>query len=382
MSQRGSIHRRGDSWTVRWRTETADGRKQHSKGGFRTKKEAQEFLTDTMAAIRGGVFSEPTKVTLGEFLTQRWLPARKLSLRPSTWSSYEVAINRHVLPQLGGVQMQQLSPDRLDRFYADLSAAGLAPKTVRNIHVMIHKALHDAVRKNLVPRNAAEAADPPKLTRSSRSDMSTWTPEQLRDFFAGIAHHRLAAAYLLAATTGMRRGEVLGLRWADVDFTARHLHVRQTILSVSYELTYGSPRHSGVNARSRSTPKPSELCAPIASPSSERWMCSEPGTGTRTSCSHARTAPRSPRLLLADLRPDREAARSPEDPVARPPPHPRHARPQGRRADQGHVGSARPRNDSFHDGHLHPRHPRHRARSRRADRADRVQRNQRPRTIG
>lgn len=242
MSQRGSIHRRGDSWTVRWRTETADGRKQHSKGGFRTKKEAQEFLTDTMAAIRGGVFSEPTKVTLGEFLTQRWLPGRKLSLRPSTWSSYEVAINRHVLPHLGGVQIQQLSPDRLDRFYADLSATGLAPKTVRNIHVMLHKALHDAMRKNLVPRNAAEAADPPKLTRSSRSDMSTWTPEQLRDFFAGIAHHRLAAAYLLAATTGMRRGEVLGLRWADVDFIARHLHVRQTILSVNYELTYGRPK--------------------------------------------------------------------------------------------------------------------------------------------
>jgi integrase len=116
MSQRGSIQRRGDSWTVRSRTETSEGRKQHSKGGFRTKKEAQEFLTDTMAAIRGGVFSEPTKVTLGEFLIQRWLPARKLSLRPSTWSSYEVAINRHVLPHLGGVQIQQLSPDRLDRF--------------------------------------------------------------------------------------------------------------------------------------------------------------------------------------------------------------------------------------------------------------------------
>lgn len=107
---------------------------------------------------------------------------------------------------------------------------------------MLHKALHDAVRKNLVPRNAAEAADPPKLTRSSRSDMSTWTPERLRDFFTGIAHHRLAAAYLLAATTGMRRGEVLGLRWVDVDFTPRHLHVRQTIISVNYELTYGRPK--------------------------------------------------------------------------------------------------------------------------------------------
>ena len=242
MSQRGSIHRRGDSWTVRWRTETADGRKQHSKGGFRTKKEAQEFLTDTMAAIRGGVFSEPTKVTLGEFLIQRWLPARKLSLRPSTWSSYEVAINRHVLPHLGGVQIQQLSPDRLDRFYADLSATGLAPKTVRNIHVMLHKALHDAMRKNLVPRNAAQAADPPRLSGTSQHAMRTWSPEQLRGFFDGIATHRLAAGYLLAATTGMRRGEVLGLRWSDLDFDERHLHVRQTVLSVNYELTIGHPK--------------------------------------------------------------------------------------------------------------------------------------------
>ena len=242
MSQRGSIHRRGDSWTVRWRTETGEGRKQHSKGGFRTKKEAQEFLTETMAAIRGGVFTEPTKVTVGEFLLERWLPARKLTLRPSTWASYERAIDCHVIPHLGPIQIQQLSPDRLDRFYADLSGAGLAPKTVRNIHVMLHKALHDAVRKNLVPRNVATAADPPKLTQSTRTLMTTWTPEQLRTFFAGIEHHRLATAYLLAATTGMRRGEVLGLRWSDVDFAARHLHVRQTILSVNYEITVGRPK--------------------------------------------------------------------------------------------------------------------------------------------
>lgn len=242
MSQRGSIHRRGDTWTVRWRTETGDGRKQHSKGGFRTKKEAQEFLTEAMAAIRGGVFSEPTKVTVGEFLLERWLPARKLAVRASTWASYDTAINRHVIPHLGPIQIQQLSPDRLDRFYADLSAAGLAPKTVRNVHVMLHKALHDAVRKNLVPRNVAAAADPPKLTRSARSEMATWTPEQLRAFFTGITSHRLAAAYVLAATTGMRRGEVLGLRWSDVDLDARHLHVRQTILSVNYHVTLGRPK--------------------------------------------------------------------------------------------------------------------------------------------
>ncbi|MCZ7537305.1 MAG: site-specific integrase [Acidimicrobiia bacterium] len=242
MSQRGSIHRRGDTWTVRWRTDTAEGRKHHSKGGFRTKKEAQDFLTDVMAALRGGVFAEPTKVTVGDFLTERWLPARQLSLRPSTYASYQTAINCHVVPELGHIQIQQLSPDRLDRFYADLVASGLSAKTVRNIHALLHKALRDAVRKNLVPRNAADAADPPKLARANGEEMKTWTPAQLRVFFDGIAGHRLAPAYLLAATTGMRRGEVLGVRWRDISFPARRLHVRQTILSVNYQVTVGQPK--------------------------------------------------------------------------------------------------------------------------------------------
>lgn len=107
---------------------------------------------------------------------------------------------------------------------------------------MIHKALHDAVRKNLVPRNVAEAADPPKLNRADRDEMRTWTAAHLREFFAGIAEHRLAPAYLLAATTGMRRGEILGLRWRDVDLEQRRLQVNQTVLSVSYEIVYGGPK--------------------------------------------------------------------------------------------------------------------------------------------
>lgn len=242
MSQRGSIHRRGETWTVYWRTDTTDGRKQHAKGGFRTKRDAAVFLNETMAAIRGGVFSEPTKISFGEYLTERWLPAQRMSLRPSTYASYRAAITLHVVPDLGHIPIQQLSPDRLDQLYAALVVGGLSAKTVRNVHVMIHKSLHDAVRKNLVPRNVADAADPPKLNRADRDEMKTWTPAQLRVFFGGIAHHRLAAAYVLAATTGMRRGEVLGVRWRDVDFKARRLHVRQTILSVEYKLTFGRPK--------------------------------------------------------------------------------------------------------------------------------------------
>lgn len=241
-SQRGGIYRRGNTWTAFWRTDTAEGRKQHTKGGFRAKKDAQHFLNETMAAIQGGTFSEPTKVTFGEFLTMRWLPTRRMAVRESTYASYRGLVERHVIPELGHIPIQQLSPDRLDRFYADLVAKMLSAKTVRNIHVLVHRALRDAVRKNLIPRNVADAADPPKLNRANRDEMKTWNPGPLRAFFEGIAEHRLAAAYILAATTGMRRGEVLGVRWRDIDFEARRLHVRQTVLSVEYRLTYGRPK--------------------------------------------------------------------------------------------------------------------------------------------
>ena len=242
MSQRGGVYRRGTTWTVFWRTDAADGRKQHTKGGFRTKKEAQQFLTETLAAIQQGVFREPSKVTFGEFLVERWLPAREQALRPSTFATYRGLVERQILPGLGGVQIQQLTPDHLDRFYADLVALDLSPKTVRNVHVLVHRVLKDAMRKNLVPRTVADAADPPKLNRADRDEMKTWTPDELRQFFTGIADHRLAPAYVLAATTGMRRGEVLGVRWRDIDFTARRLHVQQTVLSVEYKLTFGRPK--------------------------------------------------------------------------------------------------------------------------------------------
>jgi len=241
MSQRGSVHRRGDVWIAYWRIDTAKGRKQHTRS-FRTKKEAQKFLNDTVTDIRDGLFSEPSKVTFGEFLTERWLPTKQMAVRASTYASYRAMVERHVQPALGQIPIQQLTADRLDRFYADLVAKALATKTIRNIHVLVHRALRDAVRKNLIPRNVADAADPPKLNRANRAEMQTWTPDQLRAFFEGIASHRLAAAYILAATTGMRRGEVLGVRWRDIDFKTRRLHVQQTVLSVEYQITIGRPK--------------------------------------------------------------------------------------------------------------------------------------------
>ncbi len=107
---------------------------------------------------------------------------------------------------------------------------------------MVRKALSDAVRWGLVSRNAAELADPPKLRQSGDADMTTWTASELRSFLGGVGDHRLYAAWHLAASTGMRRGELLGARWSDLDFGAARLSVRQTVISVDYKIVLSTPK--------------------------------------------------------------------------------------------------------------------------------------------
>jgi integrase len=251
MSQGGHIRKRGQSWTAYYFVSDASAeRRQRSKGGFRTKSEAQAYLTSTLAGLHAGTYTEPSRLTVGAYLTDRWLPAIRASIRPSTWSNYRRNIDNHIVPELGEVLLQKLTADQLDRFYADKLAGGrtdgrnggLAPKTVRGLHTLLHKALRDAERKHLVSRNVADAADPPRLRQAGSVEMRTWTAAELRSFIDGVADHRLAAAWFLAATTGMRRGEVLGLRWQDVDLEHGRLAVRQTVLSIAYELVMGTPK--------------------------------------------------------------------------------------------------------------------------------------------
>ena len=165
----------------------------------------------------------PSRTTFGAFLTETWLPAQRQRLRPSIFDDYDQRIHRHILPRLGRIEMQDLHALMLDQLYADLlrqvgpRGRPLAAKTVRNVHVIVRKALRDASRKRLVSRNVALDADPPKVIGLRERGLTVWSPEELTAFLTGIARHRLAPAFHLAASTGMRRGEVLGVRWCDVD---------------------------------------------------------------------------------------------------------------------------------------------------------------------
>lgn len=149
----------------------------------------------------------------------------------------------HVVPYIGNIPLQKLTPDDLDGLYDLLltsgrrngGGGGLSPKMVRNIHNMLRKALADACRKGTLQRNVATLADPPKPGRDTA--MRFWTPQQLRQFLDEITDHRLAPAFVVAAHTGMRRGEVLGLAWRDLDLDAARLSVRQAVITVEYQVT-------------------------------------------------------------------------------------------------------------------------------------------------
>jgi integrase len=183
-----------------------------------------------------GQWKDPEKISVGAYLTERWLPGQKGRLRATTLASYEQLICSHVIPTIGAVQLQKLTAEDLDALYATLSETH-RPKTVRNIHGTIRKALSDAEPKGSVQRNVADLADPPKLSAAPKRDMRIWTGPQLRRFLGLMESHRLHPAYFLAANTGMRRGEILGLRWGDVDLAAGRLSIRRALVSVGYKLS-------------------------------------------------------------------------------------------------------------------------------------------------
>lgn len=209
-----------------------------------TRRSAERLLTEIVKRVHDGDYRAPDRITLGDYLVERWLPTKRAQLRRSTFDSYTRNVENHVVPRIGSMLLQKLTPEDLDEFYAQLlvdgklngDRGGLSVKTVRYIHGILRKALADAHRKGSVMRNVADLADPPKLSSVPKRQMKVWTAEQLREFLAGIEDHRLYPAFFLASSTGMRRGEVLGIRWDDIDLDGMRLSVNQAVLNVAYEI--------------------------------------------------------------------------------------------------------------------------------------------------
>jgi len=223
-------------------------RKQRWHSGYRTKREAERGLTALLSAQDSGTYVTPQRITLGEYLSDRWLPAIEDTVRPTTFDGYRRHVRLYIVPVLGRVPLQALTPDQLSTLYRQLRVCGgrngrpLSPASVARVHATAHRALRDAVNWGYLLRNPAAVAMKPKQRSAGSLEMRTWTAAELRAFLEYLREDRLYAAWRLAATTGMRRGEVLGLRWCDVDLAAGRVAVRQTVTEAGTTLVFGEPK--------------------------------------------------------------------------------------------------------------------------------------------
>ena len=235
-------------------------RRQEFHSGFATKKEAETELAKLLGAIAGGTHIQSSRLTVKDFLTDHWLPAIRPTIRPTTFLSYESHIKNYLAPEFGRIPLQELSPAHVNALYRRLLAEPrktwttidpkklakesrpLAPATVRRIHATLHRALRDAVRWNLTSRNPADGADPPRAAGCAGARVKTWSRPELQRFLESERQSRLYPLWVLLLTTGLRRGEALGLRWQDVDLSAGTIAIRQTRVQLNYQTVISTPK--------------------------------------------------------------------------------------------------------------------------------------------
>jgi integrase len=248
MSQRGSLRKRGATWTAYWFVTSPDGeRQQRSKGGHRTKTEAQAHLTEQLAHLQQGSYVEPSRITVAQYLREDWLPTQATRLKPSTLKGYTDIVEGRIVPHLGGIRLAQLTGGQIARMYAELrtsgsrrpGADGLSERSLKHTHTTLHKALADATKRRLIQRNPADDVDSPK---PRNIEMKVWAPAEARAFLDHVANHRLRAGFTLALANGLRRGELLGLRWDDIDLDAGVLAVRRARVAAGYKVHEGDPK--------------------------------------------------------------------------------------------------------------------------------------------
>lgn len=284
---KGSVRKHGSKWQYRFRGPEKDSASGQypwiTKGGFDTEKAAWQACRDAMREADQGRVVKPSARTVAQFLTD-WFVAIEPSIDATTWQNWKDYASSYVLPRIGAERLQCLDEPALLRLYATLLAEGrvkrdkncemhaywsertmkgeiltardvseacqttihaaraavrryrsgmipkprtpgLAPKTVRNVHAMIHRALADAVAWKYIHNNPASNVKPPKLPRTRRK---VWRPEEIRTFLASVQHDRFAALFLLELTTGIRRGQICGLKWSAVDLEAGKVTVHDS----------------------------------------------------------------------------------------------------------------------------------------------------------
>lgn len=265
---------------------------------FKTNKEAQEWLDNMKLQRRSGVKLSADKVILAEWVKTWLYDYSKAVVRKTTWDSYESVYRVHVRDhKIGQIPLKDLRPEHLQKFYNE-KAKAISSRTVKYIHNVISQALRRGVKNGLLMRNVADAklVDIPRIEKHEIKPLS---PEQLKQFIRSIEGHRYQVPLLIECYTGLRRGELLGLKWADFDFAKKNLTVNRNLVNTNDGLMFNEPK---TKASRRSIPLPEELVAILSNGIGSNKTRRDCKWGKRmritTCCFVARWAGRLTRVVL------------------------------------------------------------------------------------
>jgi integrase len=214
-----------------------DGKRRYVSG--KNKEETRRKLREARAGVDRGLVFDAENLALGEYL-DRWLGGSvRGSVKQSTFDRNEIAVRVHIKPALGRIKLKKLAPAHVQSFYQDRLDAGSAPASLNKLHVVLHKALDQAVRWNMIPRNPTEVVRAP---RSTPEEMHPLSADETRRLLEAARGDKLEALYVLAIHTGTRQGELLALKWQDVDLENATVSVRRTLTRNGGRLLLGEPK--------------------------------------------------------------------------------------------------------------------------------------------
>jgi integrase len=244
---KGSVKKEGSTWyyLVDLGKDPITGkRKRRRKRGFKTKKDAEQALSKVIYEVNNGTFVEPSKTLFKDYFKE-WLEGKRHNYSRQTVKNYESYLLNHISPVIGHIPLSNLTSLMIQNFIGVLRHKGLADGTVRRIFNVVNTSLNNAEKMQIIPKNPATLVDKPQV---KQTEMKVWEISEVRRFLEVAKDSRYYMAFHLAITTGMRQGEILGLRWKDIDLHRGIVYVRQTLDHDGKDFKAGAKTKSGVRS--------------------------------------------------------------------------------------------------------------------------------------
>jgi integrase len=231
------------------RLSLGDGKRKYVYG--KTEEEVLDRMHDLKSDLKKGLPIVSDKRTVEDFLAE-WLETVAPRLQPTTYARYEVFVRRQIVPEIGKEKLSKLTPQQVQRLYSTWRGRGLSSTSVKHLHTVLHNALSQAVKWDYVGRNVTDLVDKPK---AATREMHTLNRDEVSRFLEAARGDRLWALYVLALSTGMRQGELLALRWSNVDLDGCAIQVRGTMQPTKDGLRISVPKTKASKRRVQLAPR-------------------------------------------------------------------------------------------------------------------------------